>query len=97
MSKLSREDILKLAKLSRLTLTEEEITQFGDEIGAILGYVEQLQEADLANVEPTYQVTGLKDVTRADKVIDYQAKPADLLKGAPDTEKGHFKVKRMVN
>ena len=97
MSKLSREDILKLAKLSRLELTDEEVDLFGDEIGAILQYVEQLQTADLDGLDPTYQVTGLKDVTRADEVVDYQADAPALLKGAPATENNHFKVKRMVN
>lgn len=97
MSKLSREDILKLAKLSRLELTDEEVVQFQAEIGEILKYVEQLSEVDLKGLEPTYQVTGLKDVTRPDKVVDYQASPEDLLKNAPKTENNHFKVKRMVN
>ncbi|MEI7682820.1 MAG: Asp-tRNA(Asn)/Glu-tRNA(Gln) amidotransferase subunit GatC [Candidatus Saccharibacteria bacterium] len=97
MSKLTRQDILKLAKLSRLQLTDAEVKQLEIEIGSILKYVEQLQSVNLDGIEPTYQVTGLKDVTRADKVIDYQANPTDLLKNAPVTEKSHFKVKRMVN
>ncbi len=96
MSKLSREDILKLAKLSRLTLTEEEIEQFASEIGAILEYSSQLQSVDNQGLEPTYQVTGLKDVMRPDEIIDYQATPEALLKNAPDSEKKQFKVKRMV-
>ena len=97
MSKLSRDDILKLAKLSRLELTDDEIEQFRTEIGAILEYSAQLHSVDHAGLEPTYQVTGLKDVTRPDEVVDYQADPKALLKNAPATEKDHFKVKRMVN
>ncbi len=96
MSKLSREDILKLARLSRLQLTDDEVKQFEAEIGSILQYVELLQDVDLKDVEPTYQVNGLKDVTRADEVIEYQADPKALLKNAPDTEGDHFKVPRMV-
>lgn len=97
MSKLSREDILKLAKLSRLSLTDEEIEKFGEELSVILHYVEQLQTVNLDGLEPTYQVTGLQDVTRPDEIVDYQASPKDLLKGAPDIEDNQFKVKRMVN
>jgi aspartyl-tRNA(Asn)/glutamyl-tRNA(Gln) amidotransferase subunit C len=97
MSKLSRDDILKLAQLSRLQLSDDEVGQFEEEIGAILKYVEQLQTVDLDGLEPTYQVTGLKDVTRPDEIVDYQASPKDLLKNAPSIEKNHFKVKRMVN
>lgn len=96
MAKLTREDVLKLAKLSRLQLTDEEVTQFGEEIGAILGYVEQLNEVDLSGVEPTNQVTGLTNVMRPDEEVDYQAKPQDLLKNAPATESGYIKVKRML-
>lgn len=96
MSKLTREDILKLAKLSRLELTDEEIDQFQGEISEILKYVQQLQEVDLKDLEPTYQVSGLKDVTRPDEVVDYQASPKDLLKQAPQTENNQFKVRRMV-
>ncbi|MEO8784957.1 MAG: Asp-tRNA(Asn)/Glu-tRNA(Gln) amidotransferase subunit GatC [Candidatus Saccharimonadales bacterium] len=96
MTKLSRDDILKLARLSRLTLSEAEIDIFAEEISAILHYTEQLQSVDLDGVEPTYQVTGLKDVTRPDEIVDYGTTPAQLMKNAPATEDGHFKVKRML-
>lgn len=96
MSKLSREDILKLARLSRIELTDEEITQFIEEIGDILEYTQALQNIDLDGEEPTYQVTGLTDVTRPDETHNYGPEAADLLKNAPKTEDGHFKVKRMV-
>ena len=66
------------------------------DISAILGYVEQLQKVDLKGVEPTYQVTGLKNVMRPDVIKDYGVSPEALLKNAPATEKGHIKVKRML-
>lgn len=96
MAKLSRDDVLKLARLSRLQLTDEEIQQFIDEISAILQYVDQLQEVDLKDLEPTSQVTGLTNVTRPDEEKDYGATPEELLSNAPATENGHFKVKRMI-
>lgn len=96
MAKLTREDVLKLARLSRLHLTDEEIEQFQNEISAILGYVEQLQKVDVKGLEPTFQVTGLKNVTRKDEVKNYGASPEELLKNAPATENGHLKVKRMI-
>jgi aspartyl-tRNA(Asn)/glutamyl-tRNA(Gln) amidotransferase subunit C len=96
MAKLTREDVLKLAQLSRLQLSDEELSQFGDEISAILQYVEQLQDVDVSGLEPTNQVSGLKDVTRKDEVKDYGYKPEHLLRGAPAQENGHIKVKRML-
>jgi aspartyl-tRNA(Asn)/glutamyl-tRNA(Gln) amidotransferase subunit C len=96
MPRLSNDDVLKLAKLARLHLTEAEVQLFADEIAAILGYVEQLQSIDLEGIEPTFQVTGLTNVTRSDKVIDYGTTPQDLLKNAPAIENGHIKVRRML-
>lgn len=96
MAKLSRDAVLKLAKLSRLKLTEDEIEKFRKELSEILAYVEVLNKVDTKKLEPTYQVTGLKNIMRPDKEIDYQAQPADLLKGAPAVEKNQFKVKRVL-
>lgn len=96
MAKLTREDVLKLARLSRLHLSDKEVAQFQSEISTILGYVEQLQKADLSDLAPTNQVTGLSNVMRPDTVIDYGASPKELLKNAPDTKSGHIKVKRML-
>lgn len=96
MARLNKDAVLKLAKLSRLKLTEEEIEKFRHELSEILAYVEMLDKVDTKGLEPTYQVTGLKNVMRADKETDYQAKPKDLLKNAPAVEKNQFKVKRVL-
>ncbi len=96
MAKLSREDILKLAKLAKLELGEEEIEEFRLEISEILGYVEQLQKVDVDDLKPTYQVTGLKNVTRPDEIFNYDTSPQELLKNAPETKDGYIKVKRVL-
>ena len=97
MAKLSTEDILKLSRLARLHLSDEEVAAFREEISTILGYVEQLQNVDLNGLEPTSQVTGLTNVTRPDESYSYDTSPEDLLKNAPATEEGHIKVKRMLS
>lgn len=96
MGHISKEDVLKIAKLSRLHLSEEEVARYQTELEAILEYVEKLQSADTTGLKPTYQVTGLTNVVRADEVIDYGTNQESLLKNAPDKESGHFKVRRMV-
>jgi len=96
MSKLSRDAVLKLAQLSRLKLTDEEIERFREELSSILDYVEVLDKVDTKGLEPTYQVTGLRNVMRRDEVKDYQAKPKELMKNAPAVEKNQFKVKRVL-
>lgn len=96
MAKLTADDVKKLAKLSRLRLTADEINQFSGELSEILDYVRMLDSVDTKGLEPTYQVTGLKNVMRPDELKTYQAKPAELLKNAPAVEKGQFKVKRVL-
>jgi aspartyl-tRNA(Asn)/glutamyl-tRNA(Gln) amidotransferase subunit C len=96
MSKLTREDIFKLARLARLQLSDAEAEQFSKEMSAILEYVEQLQTVDTTGLPPTSQVTGLKNVTRKDEIKDYGVSREDLLKNAPAIEDGHFKVRRMI-
>lgn len=96
MAKLSRDDVLKLAHLSRLKLTEEEIERFRAELSEILDYVQKLDSVDTKGLKPTYQVTGLKNVTRDDRIQDYGYKVNDILKGAPDIKEKQFKVKRVL-
>jgi aspartyl-tRNA(Asn)/glutamyl-tRNA(Gln) amidotransferase subunit C len=96
MSKLSRDDVLKLARLSRLRLSDEEAEKFRTELSEILDYVEKLNAVDTAGLEPTYQVTGLKNVMRPDELRDYGYKPEDLLSNAPDKQDNQFKVRRVL-
>ncbi|HSX43673.1 MAG TPA: Asp-tRNA(Asn)/Glu-tRNA(Gln) amidotransferase subunit GatC [Candidatus Saccharimonadales bacterium] len=96
MAKLTREDVLKLAKLAKLSLNDEEVDSFAKEISEILNYVEQLQSVDIDNLEPTYQVTGLTNVTRPDEVKDYNSSVEDLLKNLPTREGNQIQVKRVL-
>jgi aspartyl-tRNA(Asn)/glutamyl-tRNA(Gln) amidotransferase subunit C len=96
MTKLTRDDILKLARLARLTLTEDEISEYSEELSAILQYVEVLQTVDVTGLKPTNQVTGLTNVTRSDTEVDYGYKPEDLRKNLPALEEDQIKVNRMI-
>lgn len=97
MAKLSNKDVLKLAQLARLKLSDAELDSFTTEINEILGYVEQLQTVDVDGVEPTSQVTGLENVTREDGISKSVPSKEALLKNAPDaTADGYIKVKRIL-
>lgn len=96
MAILTREDILKLARLARLSLNDEEVEQFTHEISAILEYVELLSGVDVTGLEPTSQVTGLQDVMRPDVITGYGISREELLKNVPALENGQIKVKRMI-
>lgn len=96
MARLTNNDVLKLAKLAKLDLTSEEADSLAQEITDILGHVEQLQEVDVDGLKPTYQVSGLKNVTRSDTVKIYEATSEDLLKNVPAKESDQIKVKRVL-
>lgn len=96
MADLTRDDILKLAQLARISLTDEEVEEFAGEFNAILNYVKQLDAVDTDGLEPTSQVTGLTNVNRPDEVIDYGYTASELLKNVPSVQDGQIKVKRMI-
>jgi aspartyl-tRNA(Asn)/glutamyl-tRNA(Gln) amidotransferase subunit C len=96
MADLTRDDVLKLAQLARLDLSEDEVESYKNELAEILQYVEQLDNVDVEGLEPTSQVTGLVNVEREDVTKDYGYTPGDLLKNVPETLDNHIKVKRML-
>ncbi|MFA5995100.1 MAG: Asp-tRNA(Asn)/Glu-tRNA(Gln) amidotransferase subunit GatC [Patescibacteria group bacterium] len=89
---LSKAEVEKIAKLSRINLTEAEIKHFQGEFATILKFVEQLNQVDTSQVTPTYQITGLANKTRPD-VIDYQFTREQMFKSAIETAEDHLKVK----
>jgi aspartyl-tRNA(Asn)/glutamyl-tRNA(Gln) amidotransferase subunit C len=96
MAQITRDDVLKLAQLSRIKLSEEEVDKFVKELGEIVKYVEQIDELDVEGLKPTDQVTGLVNVTRPDEPVNYGASPDELLKNAPSVVDKQIKVKRII-
>lgn len=96
MSSITIQDVKKLAKLSALTISDTEADALRSQLEEILGFVSKLSEVDTTGVEPTYQVTGLANVWREDKVVNYGLDRDALLKNAPDQQDGQIKVKRVL-
>ena len=96
MNAISIDDVKKLARLSALTMSDQEIAAMQTDLTLILGYVEQLQAVDTDDVEPTYQVHYLETVTRPDQVIDYGVSQEELLKNAPKQTDGSVVVPRVL-
>lgn len=96
MADLTRDDVLKLARLARISVSDDEVDKFVTEFNEILKYVQQLQSVDVSGLEPTSQVTGLTNVTRADEVGSYGYEPQDLLKNVPHVKDNQLQVKRMI-
>ena len=96
MSKISRDEMAKVAKLARIELSDVELAGMAVEVSSILDFVETIQNTDTAGIEPTSQVTGLKDVWREDEIKKSKISPKDLLAGAPEILDGYVKVKKVL-
>lgn len=92
MAKLTQKDVENIAKLAKLDLNEAEKEKFANQLSGVLEYAELLNEVDIAGVEPTAQVTGMTDVTRADVVSSEKVGQQDIQVNAPTFENGAFKV-----
>ena len=92
---VSLEDVRHLAELSQIRLDKTELTSLASDIDRIVGYIDQLDELDTAGVEPTFQLTGLDNVWRADEVKP-QLERQELLQLAPDSEDGQVKVPKVL-
>ncbi len=96
MTKLTRDDIVRLARLARIEVNENEIEAYVAEISEIIQYVELLDSVDVSGLEPTNQVSGVVNVSRNDEIIDYGYEPSDLMKNVPEVQNSQIKVNRMV-
>ncbi len=65
---LTRQEVEKIAHLARLALTEEQITEYQQQLSAVLDYAEMLNELDLTDVSPTAHAVARQNVTREDRV-----------------------------
>jgi len=88
---LSREDVLHVAYLARLGLTEEEVELFREQLSRVLDHFQQLQQLDTAAIPPTAQVTVLSNVFDED-VPRPSMDVEDVLLNAPRREENYFRV-----
>jgi aspartyl-tRNA(Asn)/glutamyl-tRNA(Gln) amidotransferase subunit C len=88
---ISREEVLHVARLARLALTDDEVERLTEELGAILDAVGVVSELDLAGVPPTSHPLDLVNVW--DEDVPRESLPLeDVLANAPESEDGLFKV-----
>ena len=97
--KISREDVLRVADLAYLDLSESELETYRKQIDEILEYIGKLNELDTASVEPMAQVLvddQVADATlREDVVVPCNVAP-EILKQAPDPEPPYFRVPKVI-
>ncbi len=88
---IAREQVLHVARLARLELTEAELETIAGELSGILEHVDRIAALDLEGVEPTAHVVALENVLRADEPEASLARER-ALEQAPDPADGSFRV-----
>ena len=92
MSSLSRDQVLHVARLARLELTEEEVGRFSEELSKVFDWVETIDELEgLDDVEPTSHVVNVENALRADEPVPSLSQE-EALAAAPDAAQGGFRV-----
>jgi len=93
---LQRSEVEKVARLSRIALSEDELELFGRQLSRILDYVGQLNELDTESVQPLSHALPVANVFRDD--LPRESLPADeALAGAPQRTESSFKVRRVLD
>jgi aspartyl-tRNA(Asn)/glutamyl-tRNA(Gln) amidotransferase subunit C len=88
---ISDDDVLHVARLARLTLTDDEVARAAEQLSAILGHVDALRELDLTGVPPTAHALQMENVMRPDR--SRPSWPRDeVLADAPAVQDGMFRV-----
>ena len=93
--KLSREEVLHIALLARLGLTETELDRFREQLSNILESFEVLQQVDTSGIPPTAQSIALQNVVSDDEVAA-SLPQSQILANAPREEESFFRVKAVL-
>lgn len=96
MSKITTDEVHRIARLAQIAITDDEAKELAKQLGDILTYVEQLDAVDTTGLQPTYQVTGLTGVKRKDQPIKYGVSREGLLQNAAKTNDGYIEVPKVL-
>jgi aspartyl-tRNA(Asn)/glutamyl-tRNA(Gln) amidotransferase subunit C len=87
--------VRRIAHLARIAVAEEDVAHLQGELNTILAWVEQLQEIDVAGVEPMTSVTPMMMKKREDIVTDGGI-AEDIVRNAPETTENYFLVPKVI-
>lgn len=93
--KITKQEVEHVAKLARLDLSDQEKDMFTDQLSNILTYIDQLNELDTKDVEPTSHVLDINNVMRED-VTHESLSQKRALANAPDRAAGHYRVPKII-
>ncbi|HAW29837.1 Asp-tRNA(Asn)/Glu-tRNA(Gln) amidotransferase subunit GatC [Gimesia maris] len=90
-TQLTQDEVLKVASLSRLKLSETEVTALGEQMGSVLKYIAMLDELDTADIEPMAHAIEISNVFRDDQLQESLPRE-QALSNAPQTDGNYFLV-----
>jgi aspartyl-tRNA(Asn)/glutamyl-tRNA(Gln) amidotransferase subunit C len=94
-ARISRAEVAHVARLARLALTDDELEEFTEQLGAVLEHARDVEALDTAGVLPTAHPLPLRNVLRDDRLTPSLDRD-EVLAQAPDAEAGQFKVPRIL-
>lgn len=93
---ISKDQVIHIASLARLSLSKKDLERFQKELSAILDFIEKLNKADTRGIQTIRQVCGFKNVMREDEakeIEDQKNFRKKFLENAPQTKDGYIKVR----
>lgn len=91
MPNITKEEVLRIADLARMTLTEAEVDMHLKYLQSITAYADKLNELDTEGVEATIHGVDFKNIMRKDEPVNWTTRE-EILNNAPDHKEGHFRV-----
>ena len=92
---VTREDVLKIAKLARLEIRENELEKFTGQMNNILDFITKLNKLDTKNIEPTSHAISMETPFREDQVIQNKIREK-VFEVSPDHEGNLFRVPKVI-
>jgi len=96
MTKITKEEVQKVAHLARLELNEDEINNHAEQLQKILEYIKELEKIDTDDVPPTTRAIEVINVVRKDEMKNSDC-TEELLELGPSREDNYFKVPKIIN
>ncbi len=94
---LTKEEILHIATLARIGVSEKDIEKYQHDLSEILDYFKKLDQVDVRGVEPIGHITGMQNTFRTDANVDFgDLGKAAILKNVPERKDEYVKVKSVL-
>ena len=94
---LTREEILNIATLARIGVSEQDVEKYQHDLSEILDYFKKVDEVDVAGVEPIGHITGMQNTFRSDENFDFgELGKEEIMKNVPEVKGEYIKVKSVL-